>query len=286
MVPSLHLQTRRVRRSPFSAGWWTAVILVLVAPAGASAQAPASTVSTPPVGADGRSQAPVIVSGTVPDEATRQAILNRAREVYGANRVVDQLGVGDVVAPANWSQYVQQIMAAPPVRNVGKGRLSIRGSNVDITGEVPSEAHRLQIAADVSALLNPTYLVRNGLSVATSDQSLLDATLANRIIEFEPSSSTLRTDSQTILNEMAQAMKQLGGKRVSVVGHTDASGDRATNILLSQARAEAVRTYLTRVGIPAGSINTTGVGPDQPIASNATPDGRARNRRIEFRLVR
>ncbi|MES2887648.1 MAG: OmpA family protein [Pseudomonadota bacterium] len=235
---------------------------------------------------EGRSQAPVIVSGTVPDEATRQAILNRAREVYGANRVVDQLGVGDVMAPANWSQYVQQVIAAPPVRHVGKGQLSIRGNNVNITGEVPSEAHRLQIAADVSALLNPTYLVRNGLSVATSDQSMLDAALANRIIEFQPGSADLRPEGQAILNEMARAMSQLGGKRVSVIGHTDASGDRATNIVLSEARAEAVRAYLTRAGVTAGSLVISGVGPDQPVATNATAEGRARNRRIEFRLTR
>ncbi len=240
-----------------------------------------------PTAIDGnRAEAQVIVSGTVPDEATRQAILNRAREVYGARRVVDQLGVGDVIAPANWSQYVQQVMAAPPVRHVTKGQLSIRGNNVDINGEVPSEAHRLQVAADVSALLNPTYLVRNGLNAATSDQSVLDAALANRIIEFEPGSTELRPESQAILNEMARAMRQLGGKRVSLIGHTDASGDRATNIVLSQSRAEAVRTYLTRVGVPGASLVTSGVGPDQPVASNATTDGRARNRRIEFRLTR
>lgn len=232
-----------------------------------------------------KSQAPIIVSGTVPDEATRLALLNRVRELYGANRVVDQLTVGNVIAPANWSQYVQQVISASPIQQVSKGQLVVRGNNIELTGEVPSESHRLQVAADVSALLNPTYVVRNGLNVATQDQSLLDAALANRIVEFEPSSAKLRPEGQSILDEMAQVMRQLGGKRVQVVGHTDATGDRATNIVLSQARAEAVKDYLLRVGATPNSITVAGLGPDQPIASNASPEGRARNRRIEFRLI-
>lgn len=232
-----------------------------------------------------RSQAPVIVSGTVPDEATRAALLNRVRELYGAHRVVDQLGVGNVTAPANWSQYVQQVISSSPVRQVSKGQLVVRGNNIELAGEVPTESHRLQVAADVSALLNPTYVVRNGLTVATQDQSLLDATLASRIIEFEPSSTTLRPTGQSILDDMAAALRQLGGKQVQVIGHTDATGDRATNIVLSQARAEVVRAYLLRAGVTPNSITTAGLGPDQPVASNATPEGRARNRRIEFRLL-
>lgn len=228
----------------------------------------------------------VMVSGVVPDEVTRQAILGRARELFGNERVVDQLGVGDVTAPVNWSEYVQRIMLAPPIKQVTKGRLVVRGNNIELMGEVPSEAHRLQTAADVSALLNPTYVVRNGLSVATADQAILASALANRLVEFEPGSANLRPEGQAVLDEMARVIRQLGGKRVNVIGHTDASGDRDTNILLSQARAEAVRAYLIKAGVTDGSLLTSGLGPDQPIASNATTDGRARNRRIEFRLVR
>jgi OOP family OmpA-OmpF porin len=129
-------------------------------------------------------------------------------------------------------------------------------------------------------------VVRNGLSVATADQSLLDTALANRIVEFEPGSANLRPEGQAVLDEMARVIRQLAGKRVNVIGHTDASGDRANNILLSQARAEAVRAYLIKAGVTDGSLVTSGLGPDQPIANNATTDGRARNRRIEFRLER
>jgi OmpA-OmpF porin, OOP family len=72
-------------------------------------------------------------------------------------------------------------------------------------------------------------------------------------------------------------------RTVEIIGHTDNSGNRASNIALSQARADAVKGYLVAKGISPQQLTTNGVGPDQPVASNDTTDGRARNRRIEFR---
>jgi OOP family OmpA-OmpF porin len=225
----------------------------------------------------------VVVAGTVPDEATRNAILARVREVYGVERVVDQLGVGSVVAPPNWSGYVQKIVS-PQLKQVSRGQLVINGNNIELKGEVANESQRQQLAADMATALNPTYAVRNALRVAAQEQSVLDATLANRIIEFEAGSSVLRPAGRGILDEMAAALLKMGGKKVEVIGHTDSQGTRDTNIVLSLARADAVRSYLAAKGVPPSLITTSGSGPDRPVAANDTPDGRARNRRIEFRV--
>jgi OOP family OmpA-OmpF porin len=225
----------------------------------------------------------VVVAGTVPDEATRNAILARVREVYGAERVVDQLGVGQVVAPPNWSGYVQKIVS-PQLKQVSRGQLVINGNNIELKGEVTNETQRQQLAADMATSLNPTYAVRNALRVAAQEQTVLDATLANRIIEFEAGSSVLRPAGRSILDEMATTLLKMGSKKVEVIGHTDAQGARDTNIVLSLARADAVRSYLAGKGVPPSLITTSGSGPDRPVAANDTPEGRARNRRIEFRV--
>ncbi len=225
----------------------------------------------------------VVVAGTVPDEATRNAILAKVREVYGAERVVDQLGVGPVVAPPNWSGYVQKLVS-PQLKQVSRGQLHINGNNIELKGEVANEAQRQQLAADIATSLNPTYAVRNALRVAAQEQTVLDATLANRIIEFEPGSSVLRPAGRNILDEMAATLLKLGAKKVEVIGHTDSQGARDTNVVLSLARADAVRSYLANKGVAPSLISTSGSGPDRPVAGNDTPDGRARNRRIEFRL--
>ena len=84
---------------------------------------------------------------------------------------------------------------------------------------------------------------------------------------------------------MAAAMKQIGSAKVMVIGHTDSQGDRGKNIELSMQRAIAVKNYLQQSGVAPGNLSVQGLGPDLPVADNATANGRARNRRIEFRVM-
>ncbi|MDQ1816756.1 OmpA family protein [Massilia sp. CCM 9210] len=226
----------------------------------------------------------VLVSGTVPDEASKAAVLARLREVYGADMVVDQITVGQVATPANWNGYVQKLIT-PDLKSISRGQLKIDGSTVSIKGEVASEATRQKIAGNVTASLNPTYTVNNSLRVSAADQNVLDTTLANRIVEFESGKAALTPAGRAILDEMAAAMIKLKDRKVDIIGHTDSQGNKATNQNLSQARAEAVKAYLTSSGINAELLSASGQGADRPVASNDSADGRARNRRIEFRMA-
>jgi OmpA-OmpF porin, OOP family len=226
----------------------------------------------------------VLVSGTVPDEATRQAVLTRAREVFGVERVVDQLGVGNLVAPPNWTSYVQRIIS-PDLKQVSRGQINVSGNVIDIKGEVGNEAVRQQIVGDMSTRLNTTYTVRNGLRVGAVGQDQVDLALTNRTIEFETGNATLALPGRQVLDLLAPVLQRLPGRSFEVIGHTDAQGSRPQNIALSAARADAVKAYLVGKGIAADSIATSGAGPNRPVAGNDTPEGRARNRRIELRVV-
>ena len=224
----------------------------------------------------------VVVGGKVPDEATKAAVLQRLRDTYGAANVVDQIEVGDVATPPNWTANVQKLIG-PQLKQISKGQLKIDGTQVDVKGEVSNESQRQQLASDMANSLNPTYTIKNGLRVSASQQGLLDQTLANRTIEFETGSATLTPQGKAILDQMAAVLAKMTNNTVDIIGHTDNAGNRTSNIALSQARADAVKGYLVSKGIAPQQLSTTGVGPDQPIASNDTNDGRARNRRIEFR---
>ena len=228
--------------------------------------------------------APIVVSGTVADEAAKASLLARLREVYGAARVVDQLSVGTVSTPANWNDYLQKLIG-PNLKLISRGQLKVDGNAISLRGDVANEAQRQQIAGDIAASLNPTYTVNNGLRVVASEQGALDAALANRIIEFESGKAALTESGKAILDQMSVVLQKLKDKKVEVIGHTDNAGSRAGNISLSQARAEAVKTYIASRGINPDSIAVSGEGPDRPVADNRTPDGRARNRRIEFKVV-
>jgi len=226
----------------------------------------------------------VLVSGSVPDEASKAAMLARVRELYGAERVVDQVSIAPVSLPPNWNGYVQKLIG-PNLKLISKGEIKIDGTNVTLRGEVANEAQRQQIASDFATSLNPSYTVNNGLRVGAAEQNLLDETLAKRIIEFESGKATLTDSGKGILNEMAAAMQKVKGKKVEVIGHTDNVGLRDSNLALSHARAQAVRSYLADRGISQDMVMVSGQGPDRPVAENSSADGRARNRRIEFRIA-
>jgi len=235
--------------------------------------------------ADASSQeAPIVVSGTVADEPTKAALLERLRGVYGPARVVDQLAVGTVATPANWNDYVGRLIG-PNLKLIKGGQLKVEGSTVSLRGDVASEEQRAKIASDIAASLNPTYVVNNGLRVTQTQQAVLDAALANRIIEFESGKAALTETGMAVLDEMSAAMLKLKGVKVEVIGHTDNAGSRAGNLSLSQARAEAVKAYVVGKGIAVESVAVSGEGPDRPVADNRTPEGKARNRRIEFKVV-
>jgi len=156
---------------------------------------------------------------------------------------------------------------------------------VTLRGDVPSEAQRDRIATAIAQGLDPAVRVSNGLRVAASEQGFLDATLANRIIEFESGQATLTDAGRAILDQMSVALLRLKEKRVEVIGHTDNAGSRAGNLSLSQARAEAVKAYVVARGVRPDMVSVSGEGPDRPVADNRTAEGRARNRRIEFKVV-
>ena len=227
---------------------------------------------------------PVVVSGVVPDETTRQSILNRVREVYGRERVVDQLGVAPTSAPPNWADNVRKLIT-PDLRSVQRGHLKISGNAVELVGETDSSATKEKLGAQLSASLNPTYTVNNRLVVGEAPQARIDNVLEGKIIEFESASAVLTPAGRQVLDELLPVLKGLGDKTMQVVGHTDASGPRLPNIALSRSRAAAVKDHLVANGLPGASISTTGVGPDQPLVSNDTPEGRAKNRRIEFKVL-
>ncbi len=89
-----------------------------------------------------------------------------------------------------------------------------------------------------------------------------------------------------LLDEVSQALKDQPALQLRIEGHTDGYGRRDHNIRLSQRRANAVRAYLIDHGIGAERLEAKGYGPTQPLATNSTPDGRERNRRVEFVIVK
>lgn len=113
-------------------------------------------------------------------------------------------------------------------------------------------------------------------------QSASDTVLGERTVNFVSGSDVLDAGALEVLNDIASIVRECvvaGGLKAEIGGHTDNTGDPASNRRLSQLRAAAVREALIDRGIPREAMVSRGYGADQPVADNATEDGRARNRR-------
>ena len=101
-------------------------------------------------------------------------------------------------------------------------------------------------------------------------------------INFDTDQATLRPDAKPALEQIRAALNANAAWRITIEGHTDATGTAAHNAELSARRAEAVKLYLAAGGIAVDRLTTQGFGQDQPVASNDTALGRAQNRRVEL----
>lgn len=106
-----------------------------------------------------------------------------------------------------------------------------------------------------------------------------------RGIRFLPGKARIRRVSFRVLNQAVFVLKQYPDLQLRIEGHTDNSGPAFANLLLSQQRAASVKRYLVANGIDSSRIKTEGLGEDYPVASNRSPAGRRRNRRIEFTIL-
>jgi len=107
----------------------------------------------------------------------------------------------------------------------------------------------------------------------------------HRSIYFDTNSANMSLDSRAVVDEIASFMRAYENTVVDIEGNTDASGSRALNMQLSKQRADAVKEYLMKkYGYPASRMQTEGNGPDRPMDTNSTPEGREKNRRTDIKV--
>ena len=104
-------------------------------------------------------------------------------------------------------------------------------------------------------------------------------------MEFESGSAKLTALSRYELDNIIGALEQYGTMTLELAGHTDSDGDDASNLTLSQQRADAVQTYLVRKGVNAARLTAVGYGEARPVDTNDTDAGKQNNLRTEFQIL-
>ncbi|MDB5985577.1 MAG: OmpA family protein, partial [Nevskia sp.] len=114
---------------------------------------------------------------------------------------------------------------------------------------------------------------------------IIEQTVILRTVNFEFNKATLTPESKSALDEVAAGLIGQPTLQVEVSGHTDAIGSAPYNLKLSQRRAQSVVTYLVGKGVAKTHLTSKGYGKTKPIADNKTAEGRAENRRVEFKVI-
>jgi outer membrane protein OmpA-like peptidoglycan-associated protein len=104
-------------------------------------------------------------------------------------------------------------------------------------------------------------------------------------ITFDTNRAVVKPQFQPVLGQLAQSIQQYPGTVVQVEGHTDSTGAADYNQTLSENRANSVRSYLVQRGVESNRLVAVGYGMSRPVADNASPAGRAQNRRVEVLIV-
>ena len=235
--------------------------------------------------------------GRVPDELTRTVLATYAAALFGAERVESEF-VGaptDGSVPADWAEMA--MAAADTLSEISSGTADVTAEAVRLTGtiEAPERAGALTRALrerlSAGVQLSTEFTVEPPDVVASLTLSpercayLMTRLAAERQILFPSGSAEIDPESLPGLSRIAALFERCPGAEIEVVGFTDSEGPEDYNLELSQARAEAVMHTLLDSGVPLRRLRARGLGEADPIASNETEAGRARNRRIEFRAV-
>lgn len=228
------------------------------------------------------------LAGEVPEANDREAFPERARDMFRYWTVEDDFTIR-ADSPEGFRRFMDEALIE--LGQLDEGCITLSGRDVSIEGSIRSQRavdRMKQRMAKVGEELG--YTVSYALSLPElSAEALACQQEANKRVGlganvlFDFDSAEVHEEGKQLLDEIAEIASLCPGVDLEVSGHTDSVGDKDYNIGLGERRAEAVVAYLVGRGMDADRLTAIGLGFSQPIADNSTEEGRAMNRRIEFR---
>lgn len=195
------------------------------------------------------------LEGQVPDAATKKSIVDAAVAKYGAGNVIDKLTI-DAAA---------------------KGAIT-----VTLLGTVASDAVKATRGDEAKAFYT-NATIDNQLTIAAAPTAKAEDVQCGDSVVIAATFATGKADLTAGARKLLDAVVPCIKRPFEVGGHTDNVGKDDSNQALSEARAALVAKYLASKGVDAKLLTPKGYGPTQPIGDNGTTEGKAKNRRVEFR---
>lgn len=231
----------------------------------------------------------VALSGYVPDPAVHAALIEATRRKFMNEKIIDNLKTS-VGAPSGFAHAATAALGA--LSRLSTGSLTISDREVKLSGDAFYDAAAEEIRDGFAGELPRGWRVNTEISTrppasavdATVCQQLFAELLAIGEIRFVSGQATIDDDSRGLMDRLVEVALRCPMASLEIGGHTDSDGDEEANMRLSERRAQAVLEYMLRAGLPADRLYAVGYGQTEPVASNDTAEGKAQNRRIEFKV--
>ena len=238
------------------------------------------------------------------DEDAKTSIVNALNAVFGADKVKSDISIDTSATTASWLGNLRTGLEALKGANVDA---IFEGNKVNVGGAAMDNSARGKIIAALSSALGVGVTVgaltdktAEAVAVAnnraTTELASLQSGFAvkdllfalnDSMVNFASDSADVPESMAPFLKTAAADLKQLKtGHVLEIAGYTDNTGDAALNLALSQKRAEAVREALIKYGADPDMLVAKGYGEADPVANNDTAEGRLKNRRIEYHVVK
>lgn len=292
-------ESRFYRRSP-GAGWLLGLLLIplLFGWLGWGALKPKLDVNAPDVSVSAptlpslnfsplaifRNGKDFTLTGMLPDLNVKEKLLGALKAALGGGvNLIDKLDIAAGATTPDFGGFGGLFKAAVDVPDF---QFVVEGDTLTLTGTAPSDEVRAAVEAAAKAGWPNLRIVNNIILTGEAPscdnlQATVDADLAAPV-KFQTGSDKLTADGEQQLARVVPALKACPDVKLTVVGHTDNTGNDAINIPLSNDRARSVAAYLVSQGIAADAVSSKGAGSAEPVASNDTEAGRAQNRRTEI----
>ncbi len=230
----------------------------------------------------------VSLNGVLPDLQSLDRVVASLEAVFGQERLSDELRINAKALEPQWTDGLPEFLShLNPADNLS---IEISEAGILLTGKVDSEKRRIDLGIQAQKLsgdlaVDNQILVEPGEQAQREEAEASIQSLDLPEIKFQTQSSRLTESGSRILDVVANVLQRYPGVRVEVGGHTDAQGDEQLNMQLSRDRASSVHRYLVSRGVDPDRLEVQGYGETVALADNDTPEGRAKNRRIEFKVI-
>lgn len=158
------------------------------------------------------------------------------------------------------------------------------GGKVYLRGSVPDQATADELRSKAALVVGDTNVIVEYVIDPDAPRPSSAPLYVRDSVLFDPGSSLVQESSRGVLDLGVALMSQNPQVTIDIQGHTDADGPHTDNLVLSQERVDAIFDYLVAAGVDPGRLTREAFGESRPIADNATAEGRARNRRVEFTI--